>query len=214
MHAIITETAQGIVMTLSPFFPITKTPDFSSIRVIYNDAAKMIGVKVHAGPHKQITVTSVTEAEDWLIGNAPVRNMRPIPTDDPAELAIQIQSAGNQIAACSRRGAGTTVMMHPSRWSQLQNANIRTDSCSTEQSGRWRKSGMLLHSDTVWCCDQMPVDQIFIMYQGEGFACKPVVDGPAMMVYNGENFQLMLLDRTSDTLGDWQDYVGVLNIGD
>lgn len=205
---------------LSPLFPHTYTDQTHSIRAVYNDASSKIGVMVRPVlASDAVPVENITAAEEKVFALAEVGQTFDVsqisgnPTcigDAFVALAINILRAANLIAARTRRGAGNAAFMHPKSLAILK--EISTDTFTEgngDKSGRWIEAGMLsgVH---LYVSETMAEDEVVVVYQGS--LDNVLVDAPAALFRDGENFSLYVLPSTETTLGDASDYVQRIKI--
>ena len=205
---------------ISPLFPHEYARDASVLRIA-NGPAGIHSVMESPGDNFRI-VENVEEAEDHIIALASKTpncfSGHAALGCPPLALIFPIYRAANAIAAKSRRGAGNTILIHPSKVCRLDGVEVRglvsVPRLHKEQVGRWRKEGQLTGRMAVYSSPEMPENFAVVAYIGTtDFFGSKIVDAPGFLSRTDAG-QLCFyeLQPNSACLGQAGDYVAGITL--
>ena len=204
---------------LSPLFPKfanVNGSDTHEIRVGYNGARLSINLD-KVTPADCQPVASVEEAEDIVLALPTVKvhemdlNSKHVP-DCFAGILIQAMYYSNNIASCTRRGAGNVILMGRGVYQKVLDANqvMRNldlpevhDESSVEMVGRWESRGTANSTMRIYVGDAIPEDEVAVVYVGESAAID-IAGG--LLEVNGDIFLRLLADKPN-ALANASDYI-------
>lgn len=114
-----------------------------------------------------------------------------VPSGDPNlkdVVAVQVCRQANLIAARTRRGAGNTILVNPADEHTFDNV-------------------IVLSTSKIMTHDAVPQGTYIVMYKGQS-----EIDGCAYFVEGGDENYLFMLPNMKTSLGNWTDYIGVVQV--
>lgn len=191
-----------------------------------------------AGPSLSIALVSVTpqevvadlsEAEDLLLArvfqahNPPEETVDITPSAGAAgnqlmELMLKINRAATRIASRTRRGVGTTALMHESTFEAIRSlfnefAHPAFSFVSSEPQNGWQHVGTVNGRINVYTSNKIPPGKAVVLYKGlPNRMNAEAIDFDGAAVYHEGNKNTLSYNEGGNKLGNADDYFQVVEI--